>query len=257
MRRLRALTLVELSLALALGALIMAGVISTGSALLESRSHDAAYLALRSVASAVQSYGRRAGRLSALGTNPVDGADRLVDASLVSKSLVSGVPGPLSVSSIFLPTSHRVLVRASASPGSATPPDVDDVILSLVSARGAIISVGSATRPVRDASFCSGLLSLDLPALRGVMIRTAGWASVSDPLLLAPAASPSVALPMTGSHARAWSQPFTYSGLTVPSLSNVALLSDLSSSATAAFCAGAVRHPSGVMIVYALGPAPS
>ena len=260
MRSLRALTVAELSIVLAIGAFLAAAAITVGTNILSDRSRDSAYMGLRSLATSVQSYGRRAGRLSALGDDPALGIDFVADAELLPRTLVVGATGPGTVSEAVLPTSHRVLARAGALPSAAPPlPGGPDLWIGLPSPRGAVLSVGTRGRPVRDPAFCSGLLSLDLPGRLGVMVRTADWSASSDPLVLAPAAAPAAAFPLTGTVSRAWARPFTYSGLPTALVSvlaaNQGVLADLTPAVAATLCNAAVRHPTGLMIVYAIGPA--
>ena len=256
--RFAAVTVGELALVLGISSLLVAGIVTVGAALLSERSRDAAAQSFRAVAGAVQSYGRRAGSLASLGLDPAQGAGRVADSGLVPDVLVIPSAVAPDPSIVRLTSGHRVWVRRGhALAETSGVGDVRDDLLSVRSARLAVVAVGDAFLPFRSQSLCLGIASLDLKGLRSVMVRTADFDDpATDPLVLA-ANNPALTFPSPG--AFVWSQPFTLGssvGGSDPSLGFVSSLSDLSVSALLPACIAAVEHDSGAMIVFALGPAP-
>ena len=257
--RVAAVTIGELALVLGISALLLAGIVTVGAALLSERSRDAAAQSFRAVVGAVQSYGRRAGSLSALGLDPAEGAGRVADSGLVPDALVIPRAVPTGSSVVRLTSGHRVWVRRGHSLAETSGVgDVRDDLLSVRSARLAVVAVGDAFLPLRSQSLCLGLALLDLDGLRSVMVRTADFDDPATDSLVLAANNSSLPFPSPG--AFVWSQPFTLN-LSVlgsdPSLGFVSPLSDLSVSALLPACIAAVEHDSGAMIVFAFGPDPA
>ena len=180
MTRLRALSMLEAVLVLALLAAALAGAIALYQGTRASLAQGALAAELARLVSGLHAYQRLVGSLRYL--NDLTLPARSTDTAGARLDAAGVLPGPFTADApaLRLPSGWPVLVR----PGLPA-----DTVVGVRGPRQAVIVVGDAARPVDSVDVCTLLLTTPLRGRLGVQISQASTTASTAATLSAPAAA--------------------------------------------------------------------